>query len=231
MESKTKHQKKRNYGFYVALSLCLIAVGVAAWSAVDAFNDYKNTEEPKAPQNEIIVTPEEPEEPAQNELPKVEYEEPEASETKPEPTPQPQIPTAEHFILPIENGNIIKKFDGSALQYSATLGDMRLHEGVDIGAAEGSAVRSAGTGTVTEIYCDAGLGFIIVIDHGNKILAKYCGLGEEIPVKVGDVVSAGTAIGTLGLVPVESADDPHLHLEVYKNGKAENPLKIMGMEE
>ena len=231
MESKNRktHSKSKNYGFYVALSLCLVAVGVAAFSAVSAFNEYNS--QPSEPQTEPpseIITDPAPDTEAQNELPQIEYEvpaEPESEDSKTE-----QIPTADRFVLPVENGNVIKKFDANSLQYSATLQDMRLHEGVDISASEGSTVRSAGTGTVTEIYCDSALGHTVVIDHGNGILAKYCGLAAEIPESVGNVVSAGQEIGVINIVPIESADESHLHLEIYKNGKAENPLEIMGMQ-
>ncbi len=231
MENKTSKQKSRksgSNGFYIVLSLCLIAVGVAAWSAVSAFSDFKTQSEnsqPETPENSYgNITPN-IEEPAQNELPEVEYEAP----TEPEPTPAPTVPTAEYFIMPIE-GNIIKTFDSVTLQYSATLGDMRLHEGIDIEAAAATAVRAAGDGTVTEIYEDTAYGYTVVIDHGNGIVAKYCGLDSSIPVSSGDAVSAGTEIGLIGSIPIESADSAHLHFEMYKDGKAVSPLGTMNME-
>lgn len=232
-ENKQKiNFKKAGSGFYIVLSLCLIAVGVAAWSAVSAFNNY-NAEIPQLeyeqPDNSYNESAPLPDAPAQNEVENVEYEKPEP-EPQPAPEPAPKIPTAEYFLLPAE-GNIIKVFDNITLQYSSTLGDMRLHTGIDIAAPEGSIVTAAGDGTITEIYNDAAYGYIIIIDHGNNTVAKYCGLSEEISVKSGDTVLAGTEIGTLGSVPCESADESHLHFEIYENGECVSPLKKMGMED
>ena len=33
-------EKARRSGFYLALAVCLVAVGVAAWSTYDAVNSY-----------------------------------------------------------------------------------------------------------------------------------------------------------------------------------------------
>ena len=117
----------------------------------------------------------------------------------------------------------------SPLQYSATFNDLRIHLGVDITAETGSEVLASGDGTVTKIYSDALLGKIIEIDHGNGITLKYCGLSDTA-VSEGDYVTIGDKIATLGSVPGESADTPHLHLEAYKNGKIASPLKALNLE-
>ena len=228
MDKKTHQKKNGGNAFYIVLSLCLIAIGVAAWSAVSAFNDFKN-EENTVPQIEEPAPTPETEAPVTSELPKVEYEKPptEAPETKPQEEPKN---TKQYFIMPIEKGNIIKNFDENALQYSKTLGDMRLHLGVDVAAQNGTPIKSVSSGTVSEIYEDANYGFTVVIDHSNGIIAKYCGISADVAVKVGDTVESGTEIGTLSTVPCESADDTHLHFEMYKDGKAVSPLKTMGME-
>ncbi len=222
-------------GFYIVLSACLVAVGVAAWSAVTAFTEYQNTENlpeysdesPSYIDNSVTSTPDEQqsEAPVQNELQDVEY--PEQSAPAEEPTQQI---TADYFIMPVE-GNISKTFSDSTLQYSATFSDMRLHTGIDIICDTGSDIKSAGNGTVTEIYNDASLGKTIVIDHGNGIVAKYCGLADEVYVSSGDTVNAGSKIGTLGNIPSESADMPHLHFEMFKDSKTVAPLEIMGKTE
>lgn len=225
---KSNVKKKANSGFYIVLSLCLVAVGVAAWSVTQEFNTTEPNLEYSEPDNSYIEITEIPEAPVDSNVTDIEYEEP-----KPENTPAnttPQIPTAEYFLMPVD-GNIIKVYDNVTLQYSATLGDMRLHNGIDIAAAGGSAVKSAGDGTVTEIYNDAALGTVVVIDHGNSVVAKYCGLEGQTAVKSGDSVKAGTELGTLGIIPIESADESHLHFEIFENGEAVSPLKKMGMED
>jgi len=66
-----------------------------------------------------------------------------------------------------------------------------------------------------------------VIDHGGKLVAKYCGL-KSIGVKKGSYVTIGGKIGTLGKVPCENASDTHLHFETLLDGKSVNPLDVMG---
>lgn len=226
MENK-KHTKRSSNAFYIVLSLCLIAVGVAAWSAVSAFNDFTKSTTPEAePQLPQIVAPE-TEQAADSDLPEVKYEK---EEQKAEETPKEKEIAADYFLMPIENGQISKNFDDKTLQHSKTLGDMRLHLGVDILATPEATVKSAGRGKVTEIYFDAGFGNIVVIDHGNSIVAKYCGFADDITVSAGDIVEAGTELGILGSVPHESLDEAHLHLEMFKNGTAVSPLSVMNME-
>lgn len=225
MERKHKKQKSSN-AFYIVLSLCLIAVGVAAWSAVSAFSDFKNATpepEPQLPQISTPIT----EEAADSELPEVKYEK---EETPSENKTETKKIAADYFLMPVENGQISKNFDDKALQYSETLGDMRLHLGIDILSATGAEIKSAGRGTITEVYFDATLGNIVVIDHGNSIVAKYCGLAEDISVAEGDIVEAGTKLGTLGNIPYESLEKPHLHFEMLKSGTYVSPLVIMNME-
>lgn len=229
MNDTAKHNKKRNSSiFYTVLSLCLIAVGVAAWSAVSAFDDFKNSNTEPEPEPPAVVEPEiivpEPEKPAGNELENVEYTPPKTEVQDNEPEKE-----SASFIMPI-SGDIIKIFDSGTLQYSATLGDMRLHEGLDIAADEGTLVRAVRGGTVTEIYEDTAYGYTIVIDHGDGIIAKYCGMNSAIPVSVGQELASGAEIGTLGRIPIESADGSHLHFEMLKDECRVSPLSIMGME-
>lgn len=227
--NKAKHIKKQNNGiFYTVLAMCLIAVGIAAWSAVSAFDDYTKSEEaPSEPQPPAVTEPDEiivpePEKPAGSELDNVEYTPPTTEETPKEDSPAP-------FIMPI-SGNIIKTFDSETLQFSSTLGDMRLHEGIDVAAEEGATVRAVRAGKVTEVYKDISLGYTVIIDHSDGITAKYCGLAANIPVAVGDEVASGAEIGTLSVVPAEAADEAHLHFEIIVDGKRVSPLEIMNME-
>lgn len=226
MENK-KHTKRSSNAFYIVLSLCLIAVGVAAWSAVSAFNDFtKSTTPEPEPQLPQIVAPE-TEQATDSNLPEIKYEK---EEQKTEEVPKKQEIAADYFLMPIEDGQISKNFDDKTLQHSKTLGDMRLHLGIDILGAPGTQIKSAGRGKVSEVYFDAALGNTVVIDHGNSIVAKYCGFADDITVATGDIVEAGTELGLLGTVPHESLDEPHLHLEMFKNGNAVSPLAVMDME-
>ena len=77
-----------------------------------------------------------------------------------------------------------------------------------------------------EAYTDSMLGNVVVIEHGDYIFS-YCGLGENFLVKPDDVVTMGQAIGTVTAVPGESADQPHLHLEVRKDSAYLDPQTVI----
>lgn len=215
-------------GFYMVLAGCLIAVGVAAWSAVAAINDQNTTKKPDNVNSYLSSEVPQIEEPVQNEVVDEPYSEPsDTSEIESQTTNTK--PVAAYFVMPV-SGSVEKEFDAKTLQYSATFQDMRLHLGVDIIAEKGASVVACGDGTVSRIYSDLILGTIIEIDHGNGIVARYCGMDENLLVDIDDVVTASQKIGTLGYVPGESADASHLHFEMLKNGKQVPPLKTMGIE-
>ena len=131
-------------------------------------------------------------------------------------------PAATYFISPVL-GNIIKGYSDSELQYSMTYRDMRLHKGVDIAADVGTPVTAAGDGTVIAVYKDVFEGRVVEIDHGNKIIVRYCGLNSAPCVKEGDRVDSSTQIGTIDNIPGESVEEHHLHVEFIKDGKFVSP--------
>lgn len=215
-------------GFYMVLAGCLIAVGVAAWSAIAAINDINPTDEPDNVSSYISSEVPSSEEPVQNEVSDVPYSEP-SSTPEAESQPTDTKPVATYFVMPIA-GSVEKDFDDKTLQYSATFHDMRIHLGIDIIAEKNASVVACGDGVVSNIYSDLILGTVIEIDHGNGLVARYCGMSDNLLVNVDDHVTASQKIGTLGYVPGESADASHLHFEMLKNGKQVAPLKTMGIE-
>ncbi len=217
----------------VSLTACvLIAIGAIAWFALS--NNNKVTTEPESyvkensSYNEVIpseVTPSESTPPATdaNEtVSEVPYKE-EVISSNPQPKPEPI-----KYVMPI-NGNISKGYSDTALQYSATYNDMRLHTGVDILCETGSKIKSAGSGTVKSIINDANYGKIIVINHTSELTVKYCGF-SEVKVKEGDNVKSGDIIGLSGEIPCECADKPHIHIEAAMQNKTISPLEAMGLK-
>ena len=131
------------------------------------------------------------------------------------------------FILPVE-GNISKGYSETALQYSSTYGDMRLHTGIDILCKTGTDVKSAADGTVVSVEESATLGRVITVAHGGNITVKYCGF-ESVNVKEADNVKCGDVLGTCGTVPSEANDQPHIHIEVYEDSVPVSPLDALGL--
>ncbi len=141
-------------------------------------------------------------------------------ETAAETTPRP-----EKFTLPV-NGKIYSAFSGEELVYNRTLDDWRTHNGIDITARPGESVQAGAAGTVTSVVTDGMLGTVVEINHGDYT-ARYCGLAEKTFVKSGDNVTQGQSIGTVGEITMEVAEEPHIHLEVIRDGSYVNPDTIL----
>lgn len=99
------------------------------------------------------------------------------------------------------------------------------HQAVDIKAYVGSEVRPIAAGTVEEVvYSIYGYGFWVLVDHGNETKSLYAHLGE-ISVEVNQEVKTDTTIGSIGLTGKTTG--PHLHLEIFENGRNVNPLVFL----
>lgn len=137
--------------------------------------------------------------------------------------------TATAFTMPVQ-GEILKKFSDSELQYSKTYGDMRIHSGIDIACKKGTAVSACADGKILTVEENTQYGNTVTIEHANGITTKYSAL-DDIKVKSGATVKSGDIIGIVTTVPAECNDSDHLHFEVYKQGIAVEPLKALGLED
>lgn len=137
-------------------------------------------------------------------------------------------PYSDYYTLPF-GPDILNDYNETAPMYNATMGDWRTHPAVDFKGTEGGQVMSIAYGKVTAIYDDALYGTTVEIDHGNKVVAKYCGLNKDtLEIKEGSTVKDGALIGYIDTVPCEKADLPHLHFEIKYKGKYVDPLELMG---
>ncbi len=132
-----------------------------------------------------------------------------------------------NFALPMGN-HIIKDYSNGEMVFSKTMGDWRIHNGVDFGGASGNSVDAVEDGIITAVYDDSFWGTVIEIDHGDGMLVRYCGLKKGSTLSDGARVVKGEKIGTLGNIPVESGDGDHLHIEVSIDGKTVDPLAALG---
>ena len=221
-------------GFYIVLAACVVAVGIAAFSAVNTISSVEDKLNSSKP--ESVVSKAEDVGQTVSDVKNESSSKGQVSSQKAESKETPASSVADtsskkteefYFTLPIKNGSIGKLFSDTELQYSATHGDRRLHLGVDIVADKGAEVVSAASGKVTNVTTDALWGKMVVIDHGHGIIAYYCGL-ENPTVSKNDTVKAGIKIGEVGTVPCECADNPHLHVAVTREGKYISPLDIIG---
>jgi murein DD-endopeptidase MepM/ murein hydrolase activator NlpD len=96
------------------------------------------------------------------------------------------------------------------------------HSGTDFGGAAGTPILAAAAGTVVFAGPLDVRGNATIIDHGWGIFTGYWHQTEQY-VHVGDLVSAGQAIGTIG--STGRVTGPHLHWELWVNGVPVDPMQ------
>ncbi|RLL56021.1 M23 family metallopeptidase [Mariprofundus sp. EBB-1] len=101
----------------------------------------------------------------------------------------------------------------------------RMHDGIDIGAKEGTPIHAAAGGEV--VYSDSrlsGYGKLIIIRHGKNLFTAY-GHNQRNLVKKGAKVKAGDVIARVG--HTGRATGPHLHFEVRQGSTPVNPIAYL----
>lgn len=97
------------------------------------------------------------------------------------------------------------------------------HKGVDLACSKGTPVYAAADGTVTHIGRKGAYGKYIRIKHAGGYETAYAHLnGYRKGLKNGSRVKSGEIIGYVGATG--RVTGPHLHFEVWKNGKTTNPF-------
>ncbi|NLC48733.1 MAG: peptidoglycan DD-metalloendopeptidase family protein, partial [Tenericutes bacterium] len=128
------------------------------------------------------------------------------------------VPYANEFTRPLDKGTITSEF---GMRFHPTKHYYTMHNGIDIGIPTGNKVYSSAAGIVNKIVVRSSCGGnMVYIQHnidGTKYRTVYMHL-HTVKVKVGDVVSFSTVIGTSG--GGESYDGcstgPHLHFGILK---------------
>lgn len=103
-------------------------------------------------------------------------------------------------------------------------GRRRFHEGLDIAASHGNQVYAYTDGRVVQAGWNGGYGNCILVDHGNGLKTRYGHLSKTY-VRVGQRVQTGERIGAVG--STGNSTGPHLHFEVIKWGRTQNPLNYL----
>ena len=169
------------------------------------FNDFANPQTFSLVEGQIIVVPDgvKPEE-----APKY------ASIKREFVVTGPAVVTGEGFTWPI-HGTLNQGFSW-------------YHPGVDLGAPVGTAIVSAHSGTVAEVFPTAwnwGYGTHVIIQGDNGYRTLYAHM-SGINVSPGQRVVAGsTIVGWVGLTGRTTG--PHLHFEIRSGGGNVNPLSFL----
>jgi len=96
------------------------------------------------------------------------------------------------------------------------------HNGVDIPSAKGSPIKALAAGVVTHAEKSNGFGKMVEIDHGNGYSTRYAHISKLL-VKAGDRIDQDQQIAEIG--STGRSTGPHLHLEMFKDGRRFNPRK------
>ena len=129
------------------------------------------------------------------------------------------------LTLPLEGMSYVQTGASVGLKHNPLYKVDIRHEGIDLVAPQGSAVRAAADGVVRNITrANKGLGNIVEIDHKNGYVTRYALLGD-INVSQGRTVKRGQKIGTVGISSTTFA--PHLHYEVLRGGKTLDPVNFL----
>ena len=95
-----------------------------------------------------------------------------------------------------------------------------LRRGVDFAASDGESVRAVAPGAVRFASWFRGYGELVIVDHGDSYFTVSGHLGE-IFVQVGDVVSEGDTLGTVG--ETGSLTGPRLYFEIRHGSRPQDP--------
>lgn len=103
-------------------------------------------------------------------------------------------------------------------------GERDFHSGIDISAKPGSDVRATADGIVSFSGWSGGSGNLVVLEHGFGFSTLYAH-NRVNTVKVGQKVRRGDIIGHIGSTGYSTG--PHVHYEIWKDGRHVNPEKYI----
>ncbi len=136
----------------------------------------------------------------------------------PAPAPAPEPVASVGFIWP---------YYSSLTTYFGEPGGASYHKGIDLDGFGnwGAPIASVASGTVVlAAWDDWGLGYHVIVDHGNGFRTTYAHL-SEVWVVQGQWMNQGDAVGALGSTGYSTG--PHLHFELWSGGIPVDPLAYL----
>jgi murein DD-endopeptidase MepM/ murein hydrolase activator NlpD len=123
------------------------------------------------------------------------------------------------FRFPLRNFTLTSAFGP---RINPVTGRFRVHEGLDLAAPQGTDVFAAADGVVSETGSDPVYGNYVVVRHRDDWVSLYGHL-SLISVVLRQELRSGSLIGKVG--STGQSTGPHLHFELRKNGRAQDPGK------
>jgi len=113
---------------------------------------------------------------------------------------------------------------GFGVRFDPFTGRPALHAGMDFGGGMMTPILVTAPGVVSFTGVRSGYGNTVEIDHGGGFKTRYAHLAT-IAVAVGERVTLGQRIAAMG--STGRSTGPHLHYEVWVNGRAQNPDRFV----
>ena len=191
----------RDKGYYIVLVLCVAAVGISGYLYFSQSTTPDAEAAAAAATEENAVTA---------------------------PTEESAGSTAsEDGQAPLELqrpivGEVAETFATDRLAYNATTQDWRVHNGIDLAAAQGTPIYATRAGKVTRTsYQAGGAGNYVSINHLDGFSSIFMHMTHYV-VSQGQDVSQGQLIGYVGSTGISTG--PHLHFGISYAGTYVNPL-------
>ena len=100
------------------------------------------------------------------------------------------------------------------------------HSGLDIAAVTGDIIQAAASGLVVFSQWTEDLGYMVILSHGDEYFTVY-GHNKINLVSARERVARGEAIAQVGNTGISQG--PHLHFEIWKEGKSIDPRTLMDL--
>ena len=120
------------------------------------------------------------------------------------------------LMSPVSSGVISSFYDPS-----------KSHFGIDITCKEEEPIKSVLDGTVLMSSWTKDSGYVISIIHPNNLISVYKH-NSKVFVEPGQIVKTGDVISIIGNTG-ELSTGPHLHFELWLNGKSINPSEFISL--
>lgn len=143
------------------------------------------------------------------------------------------IPVTAQVTIASNTSNKVSSRGYKNFMYTPTVGVLtsifgnrgkEFHTGIDLASKQGTPIKAAQAGEVIFVGRKGNYGQTVIIDHKNGYKTLY-GHNSKILVKAGQWVQARQNIATMG--NTGRSTGPHLHFEIYENGKVIDPLKYI----
>ena len=106
------------------------------------------------------------------------------------------------------------------MRENPTTGADDFHSGIDLSISPGTPVRATADGIVSYSGWHGGNGNLVVLEHGHGFSTFYAH-NKTTNVKIGQKVKRGDIISYSG--STGNSTGPHVHYEIWKDGKPLNP--------